>query len=284
MTARRHLWRGATGALALLPAALLGACGGDDDDGGDTGAADPSSESTDAPEPVEPLRILVTNDDGVGGEGISLLVTALEGLGDVEVTVVAPADDRSGTGGQTSPTPPSATDATLVSGAPAVAVAGFPADSVVHALDNVLDEPPHVVVSGINAGQNMGPIVNVSGTVGAARMAVSRGIPALAVSQGLGNPFDYATAVELTVDWVEEHRDALLVGDVPVDTVANLNVPTCATGEVRGVVEVPTATDVTGRDPVAGAPDCTSTATDPADDVAAFLTGFAALAEVSVTP
>ena len=57
-----------------------------------------------------------------------------------------------------------------------------------------------------------------------------------------------------------------------------------STGEVRGVVEVPTATDVTGRDPVAGAPDCTSTATDPADDVAAFLTGFAALAEVSVTP
>ena len=270
MSAPRHL------ALLVLPLALVAAaCGGDDD------ADDSSSPSstTEAP-PEEALRILVTNDDGVGGEGISLLVDALQDLDGVEVTVVAPAGDQSGTGGQTTPPPLTATDAELVGGAPAVAVDGFPADSVTYALEEVLDEPPHVVVSGINAGQNLGPIVHVSGTVGAALKAVSEGIPALAVSQGLGE-FDYATGVELAVAWVEEHRDALLAGDVATDAVANLNVPTCATGEVRGVVEVPTAVDVAGRDPVAAPSDCTSTATDPADDIDAFLTGYAPLAEVA---
>lgn len=273
MIARRRL------ALVLLPVTLLvaaAACGGDDDE--DDGGAEPTPTPTAAP--AEPLRILVTNDDGVEGEGISLLVDALMELDDVEVTVVAPLEDQSGTGGQTTPTPLTATDAELIGGAPAVAVDGFPADSVVYALAEVLDEPPHVVVSGINAGQNMGPIVELSGTVGAARKAVSEGIPALAVSQGLADPIDYPTGVELAIDWVEEHRDALLAGELEA-AVANLNVPSCATGEVRGVVEVPTATDVGDRNPVTDPSDCTSTATDPADDIAAFLTGYAPLAEVA---
>jgi 5'-nucleotidase len=266
VNARRHL------ALVLLVLAAA-ACGGGDDD---------SADPTPTPTPAEPLRILVTNDDGVEGEGISLLVDALEELDDVEVTVVAPAGDQSGTGGQTTPTPLTAEETELAGGAPAVAVAGFPADSVVYALDEVLDEPPHLVVSGINAGQNLGPIAEeVSGTVGAARKALSEGIPALAVSQGLSNEFDYATGVELALDWVEEHRDALLAGGVAADAVANLNVPSCATGEVRGVVEVPTAADVAGRDPVTAPSDCTSTATDPADDIDAFLTGYAPLAAVA---
>ncbi|HMG41107.1 MAG TPA: 5'/3'-nucleotidase SurE [Acidimicrobiales bacterium] len=262
--------------LLVLTFLTFVACGGDDDD-----SAEPTSTPTPTAAAVEPLRILVTNDDGVGGEGISLLVDALLELDDVEVTVVAPLEDQSGTGGQTTPTPLTATDAELIGGAPAVAVDGFPADSVVYALAEVLDEPPHVVVSGINAGQNMGPIVELSGTVGAARKAVSEGIPALAVSQGLADPIDYPTGVELAIDWVEEHRDALLAGEVEADAVANLNVPSCATGEVRGVVEVPTATDVGSRNPVTDPSDCTSTATDPADDIAAFLTGYAPLAEVA---
>ena len=59
----------------------------------------------------------------------------------------------------------------------------------------------------------------------------------------------------------------------------SINVPTCPTGEVRGLVEVPTATDAGGRD--VNAVDCESTATDPVDDVAAFTTGFATIDEVS---
>ena len=274
MTVRRLL------ALFLLPVLLLAAaCGGGDDDE----ATDTDEPSDEPVEPVEPLRILVTNDDGVGGEGIAALVEGLEGLDDVEVTVVAPAENQSGTGGQTSPTPPAAEEAELVDGSPAIAVAGFPADSVVHGLENVLEEPPHLVISGINEGQNLGPIAaNVSGTVGAALRAADEGVPALAVSQGLAEELDYPVAVELALEWVEEHREALLAGDVGTDEIANLNVPSCATGEIRGVIEVPTAADSTGRDPIGAPADCASTAADPADDIAAYLTGYAPLAPVPV--
>ena len=55
---------------------------------------------------------------------------------------------------------------------------------------------PDVVLSGINQGQNLGALSDVSGTVGAARTAARHGIPALAVSQGTGNPPDYAAGAK----------------------------------------------------------------------------------------
>lgn len=284
MTVRRLL------AFLVLPLLVgVAACGGDDSGDDGDGAADEdagATETTDAgrraPAEAEPLRILVTNDDGVGGEGIAALADGLAGLGDVVVTVVAPAENQSGTGGNTSPAPPATEEATLTNGTVATAVAGFPADAVVHGLATMADEPPHLVISGINEGQNLGPIVEVSGTVGAARRAAEEGVPALAVSQGFGAEPDYPTAVELVLDWVEEHREALLAGEVGTAEIANLNVPTCAIGEVRGLVEVPTAADSTGRDPVGTPADCASSAGDPADDIDAFLTGYAPLAAVAV--
>ena len=71
------------------------------------------------------LHILVTNDDGVGAPGIDAVVQALSALPATEVTVVAPATNQSGTGGQTTPGPLTVTDATTASGYPAKAVAGF---------------------------------------------------------------------------------------------------------------------------------------------------------------
>jgi 5'-nucleotidase len=268
----------------LLPVLVLAAACGDDDDAAaarpddDTGA---TTETTGAP--AEPLRILVTDDDGVEGAGMDALVDALADLPDTEVTVVAPADDQSGTGDTTSPSPPAATDTTLPSGHEAVAVAGFPADAVAHGLTTVFDDdPPDLVVSGINAGQNLGPVAaDLSGTVGAARTAARAGVPALAVSQGIGDEFDYATGVDLALDWIEEHRQALLDGEVATDTVANLNVPSCIAGEIKGVIEVETAIDLAGRDFLAPV-DCTvaAPASDPADDIDAFNLGYAPLADV----
>jgi 5'-nucleotidase len=138
---------------------------------------------------------------------------------------------------------------------------------------------PDVVVSGINEGQNLGAIVEISGTVGAARTAAREGVPALAVSQGLGEPVDFDAAAELAVAWIDERRDALLAGEVPVDTVANLNVPSCDTGEVRGMVEVETATTADGAyEPV----DCASSGDGYRDDITAFVNGFAPIADVPV--
>src|SRR5688572_23564761 len=92
-------------ALALLVLTLaVGACSSDDDggdaaDGADTTEpSDGSGATTTSVAGDETLHILLTNDDGVGAEGIDAVATALSELPDTEVTVVAPAENQSGTG------------------------------------------------------------------------------------------------------------------------------------------------------------------------------------------
>jgi 5'-nucleotidase len=262
-------------ATALVVAVVAG-CGGNDDD---EAAPHSGERETTTTAPPEPLEILVTNDDGVGAEGIDVLVQALTALDDVEVTVVAPASQQSGTGGSVTEGPLTTNEATTASGYEARAVDGFPADTIRVAFDE-LALTPDLVVSGINEGQNLGPLVDVSGTVGAARAGARRGVPALAVSQGLGQDLDYEVAAGLVTDWIAEHADALRAGDMPGDVVANLNVPTCDVGELRGQVEVASAT--TGN-PLAPS-DCTSTAEGAGDDVTAFTNGFATLTDVPIEP
>lgn len=244
-----------------------------------------ASASTRPSDPVRdsasrPLRILVTNDDGIGAPGIDALVTGLLTLPDVEVTVIAPASNQSGTGNRTTPGPLLVVDAPTASGFPGKAVGGFPADSIVWAIDQGnYSGLPDLVVAGSNAGQNIGWVANeVSGTVGAVRAAALRGIPAVAVNQGLGDEIDYAPGVQVVLDWISDHRSELGANDsgVPV-AFTNINVPTCAPGtSLRGVVEVPGATVDDGR-PVLGPGDCASTLATPVDDVDAFNNGFAAV-------
>jgi 5'/3'-nucleotidase len=269
MRRRARAWAGPAivGAVVLA----LAACG-DDDDGGAAGTT-----TTEGP---ARLDVLVTNDDGFRAEGIDTLVEALRDVPGVEVTVVAPADQQSGTGGQETEGDVASSAGTTRSGYDATAVDGFPSDAVRVALGE-LGLEPDLVISGINEGQNLGPLVDVSGTVGAARAAVRAGVPALAVSQGLGSPPDYATAADLVVDWLGEHRDALAAGNEPADQVVNLNVPTCPTGEVRGTVEVASATDGDAL----GTPDCSGTTGETGDDdVTAFLDGYATFTEVAAAP
>ncbi|MCH7790235.1 MAG: hypothetical protein IH940_12480 [Acidobacteria bacterium] len=158
----------------------------------------------------------------------------------------------------------------------AVAVDGFPADSIVWALAN-LDTDFDLVVSGSNSGQNIGPISLLSGTVGAARYAAQNGIPAVAVSQGAAEVEDFPASVGAAIDWILEHRDGYEAGEV---TLISINAPSCPNG-VRDVLEVALAEDLTDRDPFTV--DCDSTAIDPVDDVDAFVTGFTAITELPIT-
>ena len=156
---------------------------------------------------------------------------------------------------------------------------GFPADTVNFALDGGIPTKPQLVASGINAGANLGPVTSVSGTVGAARTAVRRGVPAVAISQGTteGVEPDYPAGVRQAVTWVKEHRKALTKKNPkPPTEVANINVPTCTTGKVRGPIDVPTAT---GGD-VTQPPNCASKVKNPPDDVIAFVNGYAPLSPV----
>jgi 5'-nucleotidase len=233
-----------------------------------------------------PLRVLVSNDDGVKAPGIDAIVRALAARSDVRVTVVAPLANQSGTGGKTTPggvAKLKARKTRTASGHAAIAVAGFPADSVRYALAKVVKaKDVDLVVSGINDGANVGPFVNLSGTVGAARAAAQAGIPALATSQGSSTTKDFAGAVDRTMAWVAANRGHLRRG-----TVQNLNVPTCTAGTVRGTANVASGTAASipaGVSPILGAVDCTQTGPAGADDVTAYLAGFAGLTRIPKRP
>ena len=192
-----------------------------------------------------PLRVLVTNDDGYNAAGIDALVNALAANPNLQVTVVAPSANSSGTGEQTTlATPISVTQQTTLSGYPVSSVVGFPADTVLYGLRSALvANPPDLVVSGINNGQNLSAeILPVSGTVGAATWAARLGVPAIAVSAGFGGSPNYAQASAYVARVVEAYRTKvpfrrkMRERDEPKrGIVLNVNFPTCATGSVRGV-------------------------------------------------
>jgi 5'-nucleotidase len=128
------------------------------------------------------FRVLVGNDDGVGAAGLSELVKVLTADSSLEVSVFAPATNQSGTGDRFTTGPLSVMSAQTADGYPAVAVEGFPADGILFGLLQGLPRKPDLVITGINQGQNIGDLVNLSGTVGAALTAARLGVPAFAVS------------------------------------------------------------------------------------------------------
>lgn len=183
-----------------------------------------------------PLRILITNDDGVSSAGIAALVTALHPIADV--VVAAPAEDNSGQSQSiTLFARPLKVDSLPASGGvPHYAVHGTPADSVVFGLlETGKERPFDMVISGINKGENVGDAVPVSGTIGAARQAVMMGVPAIAVSQQYRRDggYDFRLAARYTAQLVQQlHR----MGKA-APRLVNVNVPT----EAKGVRFVPAA-------------------------------------------
>ncbi len=272
-------------AAVILPVGLLlVSCGGADSNTAATPTTTTAATTTTPIPASSVLRILVSNDDGVGAPGIDAVVEALRALPETEVTVVAPATNQSGTGGKTSGGTLAATDATTASGFAAKAVAGFPADTIAWAIDQKgIVDGPDLVVSGINFGQNVGSLASVSGTVGAAEAAAARGIPALAASQGIAEGAltpNFPDGVKQVLDWVAARRDELAgtgantSSSQPADAF-NLNVPTCPTGAVRGLVTEPLAAK---DDRKLNIVDCASTKTSFTDDVDAFVNGYAVIA------
>ena len=216
------------------------------------------------------------SDDGVEAAGTDVIVQALSELENVEVTVVAPVEDTSGSGNNTTDNELVPTEAQTTSGHPAIEVDGLPADIVNWALDGGLDETPHLIVSGVNSAQTAGPVGVISGTVGAARTAPERGVPAISGSQApLDRAHDYVVTVDALIAWVMEFRDRLTESTPEVDSgeipFYAFNGPTCgATGDPRGVVEVPVATESLAD----GTVDCSRNAPEPTNDLEALVSGW----------
>ena len=183
--------------------------------------------------------ILFTNDDGIRSPGLWAAVEAFRGLG--RLLVAAPREQQSGMGrslphyseGRIFPydLPIDCDDCV------AFAVDGTPAQAVQHAVLELAEEKPALLVSGINYGENTGNGVTISGTVGAALEAASLGIPAVAVSletpTGLhlsySNEVDFGVSADFTRQmgsWLMQH--STLPDDVDV---LKIDVPWGASAE-----------------------------------------------------
>jgi 5'-nucleotidase len=181
------------------------------------------------------VRILVTNDDGIEAPGLHALAIALDDDGH-DVLVVAPATDHSGYGaavgdlGRQSDlhtTPASIPGAGHIA---AFSLAGPPALCVMAARLGGFGDPPDLVASGINPGNNTGRAVLHSGTVGAALTGANLGVSGLAVSVGVGG--DHATRFDTAAE-VAAASIGWLATAAP-KTVLNVNVPTGPIEDVRG--------------------------------------------------
>jgi len=177
-----------------------------------------------APE-ERPLRILVTNDDGIDSPAIAALARELSALG--EVVVCAPEGNRSGSSQSITllGEPLTVTRVEVEGAAQAFAVSGSPADATAYAILALGGEQGFdFVVSGINRGANVGDVAHYSGTVGAAMEGAYRGIPSIAVSQASrSRSFDLAArfTARFVRAWSDREPDSAVVWsiNVPADTV-----------------------------------------------------------------
>lgn len=176
-------------------------------------------------------RILITNDDGFEAEGLYILCQNL--IDKFDLTVVAPKEERSGSGAAITLNRPLRVQKEILkaplSSIPCWSVDGTPADCVKIALSVLLCEEPDIVISGINRGSNAGRNLLYSGTVGACIESAHRSLPAIALScVGLGHcRFDHAAHIApILIDWLETHP-------LPRGCFLNVNVPAHET--LRGI-------------------------------------------------
>ena len=188
------------------------------------------------------MRILLSNDDGIFAPGLATLRAAVADLG--EVSVVAPDSPQSAAGHSITIKEPLTVRPVQVAGPDGwsgLSVAGRPADCVRLAIRKLLDEPPDLVLSGINAGLNVGVNVFYSGTVAAAAEAAMLGIRAVAFSAPANvsaNAADLEPIGRLC-RWV---LDELLAAGLTAGDLMNVNIPDLKQGRVRGLQVVAQST------------------------------------------
>ncbi len=242
------------------------------------------------------MRILITNDDGINAPGLRVLTDiAHEVAGaDGEVWTVAPAFEQSGVGHCISYTHP-----TMIVQLEdrRFAAEGSPADCVIAGLYDVMkDNPPDLILSGVNRGNNAAENTLYSGTIGACIEGALQGVRSIALSQfyGLGNadldnPFE--AAANHGVATVRALMDDALWDDADYKVFYNVNFPPVPGADVKGMAattqgfrlntrfRAEAQTSPTGRKFlwVRGGPQHEPTA--PGTDAAANLNGY-----ISVTP
>jgi len=180
------------------------------------------------------MKILLANDDGIQAIGLRALYFALIEAGH-EVRVVAPVTEQSAVGHAVTLSMPIKVKEFKENGFVGQGVYGTPVDCVKLGLSTLLDEAPDIVLSGINAGANVGVDILYSGTVSAATEGALMEIPSMAVSMDSFTPTDltdqarYCADLLLKIPW-----DSL-----PPKCVLNLNFPNCPIHEAKEMILCP---------------------------------------------
>ena len=161
------------------------------------------------------MTIILTNDDGIDAPGIRALQQAVTG----ENIIVAPNRQYSGCGHQVTTHRPMKLERRSDN---EYALDGTPADCTRMAISQIATNTK-LVLSGINAGGNLGTDVYISGTIAAVREAAIHGIPGIAISHWIKRPLliDWQVATRWTVRVLED----LLSRPLPPGSFWNVNLP-----------------------------------------------------------
>jgi 5'-nucleotidase len=187
------------------------------------------SQSPAPPQSTRAYRILVTNDDGVRAPGILAVAQALRDVG--EITIAAPSDNQSAKGHSITTADPIFVETVVLPGnLTAFSLQTTPATCVKVAIETLMSHRPDLVVSGINRGYNLGMVTYVSGTVGAAREAALKGIPAVAASLAVEQT-DYRPAADIVRQVVEKMQKSAL----DPGSFLNVNVPAGTAAAIKGI-------------------------------------------------
>lgn len=172
------------------------------------------------------MNILISNDDGVYAPGIRALFDALKPIAK-EITVIAPDRDLSAVSKSltlSAPVRPRVLDNGFVS------LDGTPTDCIHLGLTTWLKTKPDMIVSGINAGENLGDDVLYSGTVAAATEGRFLGFPSLATSLVGNNGKHYDSAGRVIRNIIQ----GLITRPLSKDTILNINIPDLPYEQIKG--------------------------------------------------
>ncbi len=179
------------------------------------------------------MNILLSNDDGFIAPGINILRDTLNKSANVaNVTTIAPDRDRSGASNSlTLDIPLRITER----GEQFYSVNGTPTDCVHLALTGLYEgDEPDIVISGINAGANMGDDVIYSGTVAAAMEGRNLGLPAIAISMASFMPKYFESGAKAVINLLEKLPSLSLTREDHAATILNVNVPDLPYEKIKG--------------------------------------------------
>lgn len=182
------------------------------------------------------MQILLTNDDGIFAPGLAAIYKKLAEMGDV--TVVAPADGKSGASHSVTFTSPLVCKKVEVGGLfSGYSVHGSPADCVKLACMQLCEKRPDLLVSGINSGANAGINVYYSGTVAAAMEGAFLKVPSVSMSLAAEKDMDFESAAK--------YCQTILKKLLPIEPgdVVNVNIPWLSRGKPKGIRVVPQSTE-----------------------------------------